>query len=185
MYHWLIDSWFYDTRLFKLSYLCWHAAKVSITLYHKTSTCFLFSNYLSVHLSVNPTDAAAPDCAECWRLLVTLCPSSALLSLFLYFLCSHMGRTSSAFIHWKSFCTSFDCVVSCNSNSVSVSVRAGKHPGVSQETRPLATQLEVSDSSDLIEYLDALDVAMWWQHKGGWLQDTGFIVKPSGVVVQT
>ena len=123
----------------------------------RTSTAEFVQKYISLIIPIDAAGAgapclAAPDCGPCcWMLLVTFCPSSALLSLFLYLLCSHMGRTSCVFIHWKSFCTSFDCVVSCNSNSVCVSVCAGKDPEktLSQETRPLTPQHEVSDSSPL------------------------------------
>ena len=48
---------------------------------------------LDIPLDAGAGDPAAPDCGQCWMLLIILCPSSALLSLFLYFLCSHMGRT--------------------------------------------------------------------------------------------
>ncbi|XP_056447328.1 uncharacterized protein LOC130383245 [Gadus chalcogrammus] len=75
-------------------------------------------------------DPAAADCGRCWTLLVTLCPSSALLSLFLYFLCSHM-------------------------------VRAGKHPGVSQEARPLTLQHEDENYSRV--FYAVLETP---QHKG-------------------
>ena len=59
----------------------------------KTSAQFLFIYlysyiqyilYKEIHLSGRPLDggagdSAAPDCGLCWRLLVILCPSSALL----------------------------------------------------------------------------------------------------------
>ena len=80
----------------------------------RTITAEFEQHYVSldIPLDAGAVDPAAPDCGQCWMLLVILCPSSALLSLFLYFLCSHMGRTSCALCHWKSFCTSFDCVLS-------------------------------------------------------------------------
>ncbi|CAL8386887.1 unnamed protein product [Boreogadus saida] len=100
--------------------------KRSIYTYGKIITRIL----LDIPLDAGAGDPAAADCGQCWMLLVTLCPSSALLSLFLYFLCSHM-------------------------------VRAGKHPGISQETRPLTLQDEDENYSRV--FYAVLETP---QHKG-------------------
>ncbi|CAL8405784.1 unnamed protein product [Arctogadus glacialis] len=60
--------------------------KESIYTYGKIITRILFD----IPLDAGAGDPAAPDCGQYWMLLIILCPSSALLSLFLYFLCSHM-----------------------------------------------------------------------------------------------
>ncbi|CAL8405779.1 unnamed protein product [Arctogadus glacialis] len=85
---------------------------------------------LDIPLDAGAGDPAAADCGQCWMLLIILCPSSALLSLFLYFLCSHMVRT-------------------------------GKHPGISQETRPLTLQDEDENYSRV--FYAVLETP---QHKG-------------------
>ncbi|XP_030209372.1 uncharacterized protein LOC115541674 isoform X2 [Gadus morhua] len=100
--------------------------KESMYTYGKIITRILFD----IPLDAGAGDPAAADCGQCWMLLIILCPSSALLSLFLYFLCSHM-------------------------------VRAGKHPGISQETRPLTLQDEDENYSRV--FYAVLETP---QHKG-------------------
>ena len=64
----------------------------------RTSTAEFDQHYVSldIPLDAGAVDPAAPDCGQCWMLLVILCPSSALLlsllsSLVVYLRCRRKG----------------------------------------------------------------------------------------------